>query len=74
LISQFNFDQASFVFNAKTFVIEAIMKQNSMEVFMDEVVQVEQRLNLNLITEIRQLELELICAGKVSMIPHIHDP
>lgn len=47
-------------------IIDELIKKNSIEAFIEDVVDVEKRLNNGLIVELRQLELELVCAGKVT--------
>lgn len=65
--SQFDFVQASFANKVKTHkVIDDLIKKSSIEAFIEDVVDVEKRLNNGLITELRQLELELIRAGKLA--------
>ena len=61
---QFNFAQASFEFKAKTRVIDELIKKPRIEAFIEDVVNVETRLHQSQITSTRDLELELICAGK----------
>lgn len=54
---------------AKTRIIDQLIQKPSIEAFIEDVVNVENRLNNNLIVDIRQLELELICTAKAC--PHI---
>ncbi|PVH84985.1 hypothetical protein DL98DRAFT_584044 [Cadophora sp. DSE1049] len=63
---QFNFAQASFEYKAKTRVIDELIKKPRIEAFIEDVVNVEKRLHQSQITSIRDLELELICAGKLA--------
>lgn len=63
---QFDFARSSFVHNAKTRIIDKLIQKPSIEAFIEDVVNVENRLNNNFIVNIRQLELELICTAKVS--------
>ncbi|KAI9056105.1 hypothetical protein LZ554_001033 [Drepanopeziza brunnea f. sp. 'monogermtubi'] len=64
--SSFNFAQSSFEQRAKTHFIEELIRKPRIEAFIEDVVRVEARLSQGLITSIRQLELELICAGKLA--------
>jgi hypothetical protein len=67
LSSQFNFIQASFANRVKSRrVIDELIQKTSIEAFIEDVIVVEKRLDNGLISELRQLELELIYAGKVS--------
>jgi len=63
---EFNFTQAAFERKVKTRVIDELIKMVSIEAFIEDVIRVEKQLNQGNITTIRELELELICAGKVS--------
>lgn len=64
--SQFDFMQASFANKVRSYkVIDVLIEKISIEAFIEDVVNVEKRLNNGLIKELRQLELQLICAGKV---------
>jgi hypothetical protein len=48
-------------------IIDELIQKTSIEAFIEDVIRVEKRLENGLITELRQLELELICAGKVRL-------
>jgi len=61
----FNFSQASFYRTAKNRIIDELIQKISIEAFIEDVVAVENRLQDGEIDNLRQLELELICAGKV---------
>ena len=61
---QFNFARSSFVRKAKMSVIDQLIQKPSIEAFIEDVVNVENRLNNNFISDVRQLELELICTAK----------
>ena len=63
--SPLNFSQASFYRTAKNRIIDELIQKISIEAFIEDVVAVEQRLQEGSIKDLRQLELELICAGKV---------
>ncbi|KAG4442814.1 hypothetical protein IFR05_001695 [Cadophora sp. M221] len=63
---QFNFAQASFEHKAKTRVIDELIKKPRIEAFIEDVVNVERRLHQGQIASVRDLELELICAGKLA--------
>lgn len=66
--SQFNFVQASFSNRIKSHkIIDRLIQRTSIEAFIEDVVEVEKRLSNGLISDIRQLELELICNAKVSV-------
>jgi hypothetical protein len=54
------------VYRAKTRIIDQLIQQPSIEAFIEDIVDVEKRLNNNLIVDLRQLELELIWAAKAS--------
>jgi hypothetical protein len=71
--SSFNFSQASFYRIAKSRVINELIQKNSIEAFIEDVVAVEKRLREGSIKNLRQLELELIGAGKVSARPKRSD-
>ncbi|EKD14634.1 zinc finger protein [Drepanopeziza brunnea f. sp. 'multigermtubi' MB_m1] len=62
----FDFAQSSFKQRAKTHIIEELIRKPRIEAFIEDVVRVEARLSQGLISNIRQLELELICAGKLA--------
>jgi len=64
-IPNFNFIQESFAWTTKTRVIDELIKNNATVAFIEDVASVDSRLVQGLIIELRQLELELICAGKV---------
>lgn len=49
---------------AKMSVIDQLIQKPSIEAFIEDVVNVENRLNNNFISDVRQLELELICTAK----------
>jgi hypothetical protein len=51
---------------AKSRIIDELIQKASIEAFIEDVVAVEQRLREGSITNLRRLELELICAGKVT--------
>lgn len=61
----FDFSQPLFAYKAKTQVIDELIKTVSIEAFIEDVVKVEKRLNRGHIANVRELELELMCAGKV---------
>lgn len=63
---QFDFAHTSFEHKAKSRVIDELIQKPSIEAFIEDVVQVERRLLQGQITSIRELELELMCAGKLS--------
>ena len=54
---------------AKSRIIDELIQKVSIEAFIEDVVAVEQRLREGSITNLRELELELICAGKVTPPP-----
>ncbi|KAF4633305.1 hypothetical protein G7Y89_g4818 [Cudoniella acicularis] len=58
--------QALFANNAQSQVIDELIKTNSIEAFIEDVVKVEKRLNRGHIKNVRELELELMCAGKLA--------
>jgi hypothetical protein len=62
----FDFEQPLFARKAKTQVIDELIKTVSIEAFIEDVVKVEKRLERGHISNVRELELELMCAGKVS--------
>lgn len=64
-IPEFNFIQTSFAWATKSRIIDELIKNNSTVAFIEDVANVDMRLANGLIIELRQLELELICAGKV---------
>ena len=64
-IPQFNFVQASFALYAKARIIDELIKNNSTVAFIEDVLAIDKRLDQGLVIELRQLELELICAGKL---------
>ncbi|CAG8972051.1 hypothetical protein HYALB_00004915 [Hymenoscyphus albidus] len=55
-----------FVKYAKKQVIDELIKTVSIEAFIEDVVKVEKRLNRGYIQNVRELELELMCAGKLA--------
>jgi hypothetical protein len=55
----------TFLRNAQTKVIDELIKAPSIEAFIEDVVKVETRLKRGRIRYVRDLELELMCAGKV---------
>ena len=63
----FNFAQLTFEFKAKSRVIDKLITMNTLEAFIADVVDVEKSLQQGGITSIRQLELELMFIGKVSL-------
>ncbi|KAH7336184.1 hypothetical protein BKA65DRAFT_402824 [Rhexocercosporidium sp. MPI-PUGE-AT-0058] len=65
-LQQFNFSQASFERKAKARVIDELIKKPRIEAFIEDVVRVEKRLHQGQIANLRSLELELICAGKLA--------
>jgi hypothetical protein len=67
--SSFNFAQLSFEFKAKSRVVDKLITMNTIEAFIADVVGVEKRLQQGRISNVRELELELICAGKVIVLP-----
>ena len=64
-IPEFNFVQESFAWTTKIRVIDELIKNNATVAFIEDVANVGTKLAQGLIIELRQLELELICAGKV---------
>jgi hypothetical protein len=60
--------QKLFAKKAQTNIIDELITSISIEAFIEDVVKVEKRLNRGHITNVRELELELMCAGKVSKI------
>jgi hypothetical protein len=46
-------------------IIEKLIQKSSIEAFIEDVVEVEKRLDNGLISNLRQLELELVCSAKV---------
>ena len=63
--SPFDRSQASFHRTAKSRIIDELIQRVSIEAFIEDVVAVERRMREGSIRNLRQLELELICAGKV---------
>lgn len=61
----FDFSQPLFARQAKTRILDELIKSVSIEAFIEDVVKVEKRLNRGHIANVRELELELMCAGKV---------
>jgi len=64
-IPDFNFVQESFAWTTKSRIIDELIKNNATVAFIEDVASVDNRLAQGLIFELRQVELELICAGKV---------
>ena len=62
----FDFAQEMFQNMSKARVIDEIVKDRSLETFHSNIAAIDIRLSQGKITTTRQLELELICAGKVS--------
>ncbi|RDL41012.1 uncharacterized protein BP5553_00991 [Venustampulla echinocandica] len=60
------FPPSLFAQEAQARVIEPLIKTASIEAFIEDVVKVEERLNRYHITSVRELELELMCAGKLA--------
>jgi hypothetical protein len=65
--SRFNFMHTAFANKVRPQIVEKLIMKTSIEAFIEDVTDVERRLENGLITNIRELELELICAGKVSV-------
>ena len=63
-IPDFNFVQQSFAWTTKIRIIDELIKNNATVAFIEDVASVDTRLAQGLIIELRQLELELILAGK----------
>ena len=63
---RFNFLQVAFTNKVKLQITGELITTTSIEAFVEDVADVERRLDNGLITNVRELELELICAGKVS--------
>jgi hypothetical protein len=63
--TSFDYSQEMFQSKSKTRVIDELIKTRSIEAFDADVVTIGRRLREGKITSTRQLELELICAGKV---------
>ncbi|PBP26460.1 hypothetical protein BUE80_DR002667 [Diplocarpon rosae] len=63
-----NFAQPSFEHKAKFYVIESLIRKPRNEAFVKDVVSVERRLSQSLISNVRELELELICAAKLASL------
>ena len=61
----FDFNQISFESTATSRVIEKLISINSIVAFIADVTTVGNKLNSGKIKTVRELELELICAGKV---------
>ncbi|KAH6667562.1 hypothetical protein B0J14DRAFT_489576 [Halenospora varia] len=66
----FDFAQPLFARKAQSHIIDELIKTTSIEAFIEDVVKVEKRLDRGHITTIRELELELMCAGKVCHSHH----
>jgi hypothetical protein len=64
----FDFARSSFVHKVKTRIIDQLIQKPSIEAFIEDIVDVEKRLNNNFIVDLRQLELELIWAAKASSL------
>ena len=62
--------QIAFSKKAQTQVIDELIKARSIEAFIEDVVKVEKRLKRGHIKTVRELELELMCAGKVILFLH----
>ncbi|KAH8654476.1 hypothetical protein BGZ60DRAFT_532845 [Tricladium varicosporioides] len=62
----FGFAQPLFARKAQSLIIDELIKTTSIEAFIEDVVKVEKRLDRGHITTIRELELELMCAGKLA--------
>jgi hypothetical protein len=63
--TNFDYSQEMFKNKSKTRVIDELIKTRSIEAFDGDVVKIGRRLREGKITNTRQLELELICVGKV---------
>jgi hypothetical protein len=63
----FDFSQEMFQSKSKARVIDELIKTRSIEAFDSDVVMIGKRLREGKITNTRQLELELICVGKVRL-------
>jgi hypothetical protein len=63
----FDFAQETFQSRCKTRVIDELIRTHAIEAFDANVVAIGRRLREGKITNTRQLELELICAGKASL-------
>jgi hypothetical protein len=63
----FDFSQEIFQSRCKTRVIDELIRTHAIEAFDANVVAIGRRLREGKITNTRQLELELICAGKASL-------
>jgi hypothetical protein len=68
-LGSFNFGQEMFQSRCKTRVIDELINTQSIEAFDENVVTIGRRLQEGKITSTRQLELELICMGKVRLRP-----
>jgi hypothetical protein len=66
---RFDFPHAMFELRARTRVLDELFQKAP--AFIQEVVKIETRLLQGQIKGIRELELELICAGKVSFLPDV---
>jgi hypothetical protein len=67
----FDFAQELFQSRCKTRVIDELLRNQSIKAFNGGVVTIGRRLQDGKITNTRQLELELICVGKVRLV-HLH--
>ena len=65
--NEFDFAQELFQARCKTRVIDELMRNQSGEAFHGGVATTGRRLSEGKITSTRQLELELICVGKVRL-------
>jgi len=63
----FDFAQELFQARCKTRVIDELMRNQSVKAFNGDVATIGRRLQEGKITATRQLELELICVGKVRL-------
>ncbi|KAG9236099.1 hypothetical protein BJ875DRAFT_372907 [Amylocarpus encephaloides] len=61
-----NVTPTTFPKRAQAQVIDELIKTVSIEAFIEDVVKVEKRLNRGHIKSVRELELELMCAGKLA--------
>lgn len=63
--STFNFSQTMFEYRAKMKVIDELTRAPSIEACAQDIATVKSRLSGGKIASIRDLELDLICVGKV---------
>jgi hypothetical protein len=61
-----SFSQASFYRTVKSRIIDELIQKTSVEAFIEDVVAAEKRVREGSVINLRQTELELLCAGKVS--------